>query len=94
MVAGDLLIYLGDIAPLLGAAAARLRPGGLFVATAEVLEGEGYALRETLRYAHARSYIEAKGQVVGLSVAAWSVDEGRRQKGETVPFHVFALKKA
>jgi predicted TPR repeat methyltransferase len=94
MVAGDLLIYLGDIAPLLGAAAARLRPGGLFVATAEVLEGEGYALRETLRYAHARSYIEAMGRAVGLSVAAWSVDEGRRQKGEAVPFHVFALKKA
>jgi len=94
MTAGDLFIYVGDLRPVLTAGARRLSPGGFFVATAEIHEGEGFALTETLRYAHAKPYVETAAKSAGLSVAAWSVGEGRKQKGDVVPFHVFALKKA
>lgn len=94
MTAGDLFIYVGDVLPMLRAAHPRLEEGGLFVATAEAHSGEGFVLRDTLRYAHSRSYIERVAALAGFDVAAWSTGEGRRQKGEAVPFFAFALKKA
>src|SRR5271163_4949171 len=41
IVAADVLVYLGDLAPVFAASARALAPGGLFAFTAEALVGEG-----------------------------------------------------
>ena len=58
IVAADVLIYFGDMAPLFAAAAKALPPGGLLAFTTELGE-EGWTLLPSARYAHAEAYIRA-----------------------------------
>jgi predicted TPR repeat methyltransferase len=59
-IAADVFVYIGELMPVFAAAAKALRPRGLFAFSVEVAkaeEGEGYALRSTGRYAHAKAYL-------------------------------------
>jgi predicted TPR repeat methyltransferase len=56
ILAADLFIYIGDLGELFAAAAARLRPGGLFAFSIETQQ-QRYVLRRTRRYAHSLEYI-------------------------------------
>jgi len=62
IVAADTVIYFGDLAPVMTAAVAALRPGGLFVFTLEeAVEPElpeGFRLEPHGRYSHRREYVE------------------------------------
>lgn len=57
--AADLLIYIGDLAPLFAAAAQALRPGGLFCLSIETVEGRDFALLSSGRFAHAPAHVLA-----------------------------------
>jgi predicted TPR repeat methyltransferase len=58
ILAADVLIYIGDLAPLLTAAKASLRPGGVMAFTIERFAGPGdFQLASTRRYAHSTEYI-------------------------------------
>ena len=46
LVAADVLMYLGDLAPTFEAAASALRPGGIFAFTVEAGTGDRYQLRK------------------------------------------------
>jgi len=59
IAAFDVLVYLGDLAALFDAVAARLTPGGLFAFSYETAGCATYELRVSGRFAHARTYIEA-----------------------------------
>jgi predicted TPR repeat methyltransferase len=62
IVSADTLVYFGDLACVLAAAAEALRPDGLFVFTLEhAIEGGtgvGYRLERHGRYSHTRAYVE------------------------------------
>lgn len=57
-VATDVFIYVGDLGPVFPAVRRALRPGGLFCFSVEAIDGPGFALRDTLRYAHSVNYLE------------------------------------
>jgi predicted TPR repeat methyltransferase len=59
VVAADLLVYIGDLDPLIAAVAATLTANGRFAFTVETGEGDGFALGPQMRFAHARAYVEA-----------------------------------
>jgi len=59
IVAADLMIYFGDLAPLFAAAATALRCGGLFAFSIELWTGEGYRLQPSGRFAQAPDYVRA-----------------------------------
>ena len=59
IVATDVLIYMGDLARFFSAAAGAIRPGGLMAFSIERLEGEGYRLLPSGRFAQAPQYIRA-----------------------------------
>jgi predicted TPR repeat methyltransferase len=68
LIAVDVVVYIGDLRPLLVAAARALQPGGHFAFTTELL-GEGdYRLRRSGRFAHCGSYVESLVREVGLEV--------------------------
>src|SRR5262249_17821560 len=46
VIAADVLVYLGDLAPLLAAVAARMAAGGLFAFTLQRHDGAGFVLGE------------------------------------------------
>ena len=94
IVAADVLVYVGDLAPVFAAAAAALRPGGLFVLTTEraVAEG-GFLLQESRRYAHGAAYLRATATAAGLSVALLEDCSARRDRGAPVPGLLAALRR-
>ena len=59
ITAADVLVYFGDLAPLVEQVARRLCGGGLFAFSCEQGGGDGYGLGLGLRFAHSRAYIEA-----------------------------------
>lgn len=69
VLAADVFVYIGNLAPVFEAAVRVLRPGGLFAFSLEAAnaeEGAGYALRQTGRYAHAQTYIDLLAQRFGF----------------------------
>ena len=78
-VAADVLIYLGDLKPVLTAAARALKPGGVISFTLEKFDGDGFVLNKTCRYAHSLSYVRALFDEVGLK-EVWHADRVLRME--------------
>jgi predicted TPR repeat methyltransferase len=56
ILAADVLIYFGDLAPLFAAASKALAPGGVLAVSTELGE-QGWQLLPSARYAHADGYV-------------------------------------
>jgi predicted TPR repeat methyltransferase len=91
IVAADVLVYLGDLAPVFRAAGACLVGGGRFCFTVERAEGTGFALGAHARYAHARPYLEDLARECGFSVRLLEDISTRREAGAPVPGLVCVL---
>lgn len=94
LVAADVLVYIGDLAPVFQAAARALVPGGLFAATVERAEADGFALGASRRYAHAESYLRATAEAAGLTLRLLEPCTPRREKGVGVPGLLFVAESA
>jgi predicted TPR repeat methyltransferase len=84
IVAADVLVYFGDLSPLFAAVAAALVPGGLFAFTLENFTEtarDDYRLSATMRFAHARGYVEARAAAVGLAPLVLAAASTRREAG-------------
>ncbi len=67
-VAADVLVYVGDLAPLMHALHGALRAGGAFAFSVEETTEDNYVLQRSHRYAHARAYIERVARETGFAV--------------------------
>jgi predicted TPR repeat methyltransferase len=86
VVAADVLVYLGDLGPVLAGVRRVLAPGGRFAFTVERLEGgEGWRLGPQHRYAHAPGYVTAAAERAGFAVARAGPVSVRSEKGVPVP---------
>jgi len=59
MVAADVMIYFGDLAPIFDAAAGAIRTGGLLAFSTETGVEAGYRLKPSRHFAHAPDYVRA-----------------------------------
>jgi predicted TPR repeat methyltransferase len=84
VLAADVFVYCGDLAPLAAATAGVLAPGGLFAFTVETHDGAGVRLRETLRYAHSADHVRAALDDAGLTVLTLQPAATRTEKGVSV----------
>ena len=85
VVACDVFIYLGDLAPVFEGAARVLAPGGLFAFTVEEGAAEaGYDLLPTLRFAHSQAYLRELAQAHALRVARCERASLREGHGEAI----------
>lgn len=89
----DVMIYVGSLSPVLRQAAAALKPGGWFVFTTEVHEGEGYVLSHTGRYLHARGYVESEARGAGFEVHCVEAIVSRFNDGLPVMQDVHVLRR-
>lgn len=94
IVAADVLVYLGNIAPLFAAVAHCLAPGGLFAFSTERYEQHGFVLRPSGRYAHSPSYIGEMAAAHGLAVRLREETALRREKEEWLTGNLFVLTAA
>jgi len=85
VLAADVLCYLGDLAPLFVVLAGRVAPGGLVAVTTErAAPGEaaaGWALRDSLRYAHDPAYVAAVAAAGGLTLVSADPEVLRQDRG-------------
>jgi len=69
VLAADVFIYVGDLAPIFGPVRRLLSPGGCFAFTVELAaDGQEVQLLPSLRYAHAESYVRRLAQEHGFRV--------------------------
>lgn len=94
LLAADVMIYLGDLEPLMGAAARASRPGALFLFSVEKCDGEGeYVLRRSGRFAYSRQYIEKLAQKHGFTTESCRPANIRKHKEKWIPGYLFALRR-
>lgn len=95
VVSADVLIYFGDLHPVLAGVGRSLRPGGLLVASVEWLEtGERpFQLQVHGRYSHAAAHVCQALQAGGLSLRRIEVQVLRRELALPVRSLVFSACK-
>lgn len=69
-VAADVLVYIGDLAPIFRALRGALRSDGVFAFSVEEHLGEGFVLNASHRFAHAADYLEGVAGDFGFSIAS------------------------
>lgn len=94
VLAADVFVYVGDLAPLFGRIRAALRPGGLFGFSCESHRGDGYALTASNRYAHAPAWVEATARAAGFDLLEQANAALRREHGAEVAGQLVLLRAA
>ena len=94
LVAADVFVYLGDLAPAFEAAAASLRPDGLLVFTVEAAtEGDRYQLQHaSRRYAHSEAYLRRLAGMYGFEERSLTSIEARADAGRPVKGYMVVLR--
>lgn len=93
VIATDVVMYFGEIAPLLDAVRAVLRPGGRFGFTVEAHDSPGHRLYSTGRYKHERGWVEAEVARAGLAVTAVEPTTIRMEGGVPVAGWLFVTER-
>ncbi|TAN56950.1 MAG: tetratricopeptide repeat protein [Magnetospirillum sp.] len=94
VAAADVLVYFGDLGPVMAAAHGALRPGGVFAFTVERAEDcSSYVLGAKNRYAHAPDYVRNRAEAAGFGVALLESAVTRQEAGADVPGLVVVLRK-
>jgi len=92
IVAADVLVYIGDLAPVMTATAQALMPGGLLAFTVQAGEKD-YALGPDQRFSHGEAYIKQVIVAAGLELMWLNPDSFRQERNIDVPgLLVFARK--
>jgi predicted TPR repeat methyltransferase len=94
IVAADVLVYVGDLAPLFTAVGTALTADGLFAFSVEACEGDGFKLEPTMRFAHSRAYVEATASEAGMGPVFVQTASTRRESGADAPGLICVLQRA
>jgi predicted TPR repeat methyltransferase len=84
VLAADVFVYCGDLAPIFTVVASVLAPGGVFAFTVETHRGNGVLLRDTLRYAHSADHVRDGLNAVGLTETHLESASTRTEKNRPV----------
>ncbi len=93
VMAADAVVYVPDLAPLLGEIARVLKSKALLAFTVETHDGEGVVLGAGLRYAHSADYLRDVITAAKLNVSAIAPASTRMEAGEPVPGLVVTASK-
>ena len=91
ILAADTLVYLGDLAAVFAAAAARLAPDGFFLFTLERADCQTFELGPKRRWRHSEAYVRDMAARTGLGVAGLMQAAPRSEAGQPVPGLAVAL---
>jgi predicted TPR repeat methyltransferase len=102
VLATDVFIYLGDLAPTFEAAGQAMRRGGIFCFSAEALQDDaaaavgspGFELRASLRYAHGERYLRGLAERHGFDVARLLREPLREEQRQAIEgFFVYLRRR-
>jgi predicted TPR repeat methyltransferase len=93
VLAADVFIYVGALEAVFAGVARVMEPGGVFCFSVESAEGQEMVLRDSLRYAHSRPYIEKLATQFGFGVSTVSQHPIREDQRVPVPGLYFWLTR-
>jgi predicted TPR repeat methyltransferase len=93
ILAADAMVYVSDLAPVLGEAKRVLVAGGLLAFTAETHDGCGVIIGGRLRYAHAATYVRVSVESAGLELSLCEDLSARNEDNAPVPGLVVVATK-
>ena len=93
-LATDVFIYVGELKALFAAAQAVSRPEALFCFSTEHLDGEGYRLLPTGRFAYSRDYIRVIAAATGWSVLTVQPTRLRKEREDWIAGDLWILRLA
>lgn len=93
ILAGDVLVYFGELDTLMQAAAAALKSGGLFAFTVESGEKEDYRLMPSGRFAHRSEYLRKLAALRGFIILERQRVALRWQENEAVTGEVYLYQR-
>lgn len=94
VLAADVLIYFGDLAPVFTAAHRVTRGGGWFAFTVEAGDGTEYYLQPVRRYAHSRDYLMRTALATGWIVQNIDETSTRVESFQPVRSYVCVVTKS
>jgi predicted TPR repeat methyltransferase len=94
ILAADAMVYVADLAPVLGQVTRVLVAGGLLAFTVETYDGDGVRIGQGLRYAHAESYVRARVEAAGLQLLQCEDLSARNEDNVPAPGLVVVAAKA
>ncbi|HEX9174165.1 MAG TPA: tetratricopeptide repeat protein [Telluria sp.] len=92
IVAADVFVYFGDLAPIFSLVHSALRPNGCFCFSVEASEGADFTLTPSNRFAHALPYLRRLAGSAGLAVVEAQSTPLRTENGAQVPGHAVVLR--
>src|SRR5207247_1974754 len=92
-IAGDVLVYIGDLADVFHLVSQYLKLIGLFVFNVEVNKKKGYLMTPSGRFVHGKKYIEELAAKNAFSVLSSTAAVMRTQGEESVSGYIFVLRK-
>jgi predicted TPR repeat methyltransferase len=84
VLAADAMVYVGELAPVLGEVQRVLTAGGLLAFTVETHDGDGVIIGEGLRTAHGADYLRSTLAAAGLALAHLEPVSPRTERGVPV----------
>jgi predicted TPR repeat methyltransferase len=84
ILAADVLVYVGDLAAVMTAAARALAPGGVLAFTLQAGPGD-FSLGADQRFSHSEAYIKQVVALAGLVLMRLDRDSFRRERNIDVP---------
>ena len=96
VISADTFCYFGDLAGILSATEAALRPGGYVIFTVEATAStdEDYALGQHGRYAHSETYVRSSLAAAGLALRRLGFDRLRYESARPVLGLVVTAEKS
>lgn len=93
ILAGDVLVYFGELSSLFASVHKALRFDGLFVFDTEISCHEAYQLTEAGRFAHAKSYLDQLALNHQFEVSFYQQATLRTENYHPVLGHIYVLRK-
>jgi len=93
ILAADVLVYMGELAPLFSAASEKATHGALFAFSTESSDGDEWELRNTGRYAHTDSFVHQSAESSGWKVISSQGVIGRKESGTPVKGNIYLLSR-
>ncbi|WP_168207959.1 class I SAM-dependent methyltransferase [Agrobacterium sp. T29] len=93
VAAADVMMYLGSLETVMPLVSALLSPSGFFAFSVEDAgEEDGFVLRESLRYAHSKSYVSELLERTGFSLIEISKTTIRKDAGKPLSGILFLAR--
>lgn len=93
ILAADMLVYQGDLAPVFAAVYHALRPSGYFIFNVEAADKDDFHLTSSGRFAHSKAYLDQLITNNQFNALAFRMMTLRTQEGKPVPGYLYMLQR-